>query len=64
MSLAVNNNDGSNDIKLIRCCISDEVLINALENYSYDENYSEKQLVEVALGKFLQEEGYLVRNGD
>ena len=59
MSLSVNNNDGGTDIKLIRCCISDENLTQALENYTYDKNYQEKKLVEVALGKFLEEEGYL-----
>ncbi|WP_147441150.1 hypothetical protein [Halorubrum sp. Atlit-26R] len=59
MSLSVNNNDDGTDIKLIRCAISDENLIEALENYSYDKNYQEKKLVEVALGKLLEEEGYL-----
>jgi hypothetical protein len=60
MSLNVNNNDGSsNDLKLIRCAISDEDLIESFEQYTYNKNYDEKKLVEVALGKFLEEEGYL-----
>ena len=59
MSLSVNNNDSSNEIKLIRCAINDDELIEAFDNYSYDKNYDEKKLVEVALGKFLEEEGYL-----
>ncbi|GAB7010131.1 hypothetical protein [Halorubrum trueperi] len=60
MSLSVeNNNDSSNDLKLIRCAISDKNLINAFEDYTYDKNYDEKMLIEVALGKFLEEEGYL-----
>jgi len=60
MSLSVNNNDTSNRIKLIRCAINDDELIQAFDNYSYDKNYNEKELVEVALGQFLQEEGYLI----
>ena len=59
MSLSVNNNDGGTDIKLIRCAINDEDLIDSFEDYTYDKNYQEKKLVEVALGKFLEEEGYL-----
>ena len=59
MSLSVNNKDESNEIKLIRCAINDDELIRAFDNYSYDKNYNEKMLVEVALGKFLEEEGYL-----
>lgn len=59
MSLSVNNNDGSNGIKLIRCAINDEDLIEAFEQFTYDKNYDEKMLVEVALRDFLIEEGYL-----
>ncbi|WP_144050451.1 hypothetical protein [Halorubrum persicum] len=59
MSLSVNNNDSSNDLKLIRCAISDEELIESFEQYTYDKNYNEKMLIEVALGKFLEDEGYL-----
>ena len=59
MSLSVNNKDESSEIKLIRCAINDDELIRAFDKYSYDKNYDEKMLVEVALGKFLQEEGYL-----
>jgi hypothetical protein len=59
MSLSVNNNDESADIKLIRCCISDEDLTQAFENYTYDKNYQEKKLVEVALRKFLGDNDYL-----
>ena len=59
MSVTNFSNDSSNEIKLIRCCINDDELIRAFDNYSYDKNYDEKMLVEVALGKFLEEEGYL-----
>lgn len=59
MSLSVNNNDESTDIKLIRCAINDEDLIDSFEDYTYDKNYNEKMLIEVALGKFLEDEGYL-----
>lgn len=59
MSLAVNNNDDGTDIKLIRCAIQDEELIEALDKFTYDKGYQEKKLVEVALGKLLEEEGYL-----
>jgi len=59
MSVTNVNKDESNEIKLIRCAINDDELIRAFDNYSYDKNYDEKMLVEVALGKFLQEEGYL-----
>ncbi len=59
MSLSVNNNDDGTDIKLIRCAIQDEDLIDSFEDYTYDKNYNEKMLVEVALGKFLEDEGYL-----
>ena len=59
MSVTNVNKDESNEIKLIRCCINDDELIEAFDNYSYDKNYDEKKLVEVALGQFLQEEGYL-----
>lgn len=59
MPVTVNNNDDETDIKLIRCAINDEDLTQAFENYTYDKNYDEKMLIEVALGKFLEEEGYL-----
>jgi len=59
MSLTNVNKDESNEIKLIRCAINDDELIRAFDNYSYDKNYDEKMLVEVALGQFLEEEGYL-----
>ncbi len=59
MSLSVNNNDESTDIKLIRCAINDEDLTKAFENYTYDKNYNEKMLVELSLSKLLEDEGYL-----
>ena len=59
MSLSVNNNDESTDLKLIRCAINDEELIEALDNFTYDKNYNEKMLVELSLSKLLEEEGYL-----
>jgi len=59
MSLAVNNKDDGTDLKLIRCAIQDEELIEALDNFTYDKNYNEKMLVELSLSKLLEEEGYL-----
>ena len=60
MSLSVNNNDDrGTDLKLIRCAIQDEELIEALDNFTYDKNYNEKMLVELSLSKLLKEEGYL-----
>ncbi|WP_435119620.1 hypothetical protein [Halolamina sp. C58] len=51
--------DTSTELKLIRCAIQDPELIDALENYTHDKDYNEKILIEVAIGKFLEEEGYL-----
>ena len=59
MSIKAHNTKEDTDIKLIRCAISDDELIESFENYTYDKNYDEKMLIKVALGKFLEEEGYL-----
>jgi len=59
MSIKTHNTKEDTDIKLIRCAISDDELIESFENYTFDKNYDEKMLIKVALGKFLEEEGYL-----
>jgi len=59
MSTKTTNTKEDTDLKLIKCAITDKELIESFENYTYDKNYNEKMLIKVALGKFLEEEGYL-----